>query len=101
MRNGREQNGCQPKTNSRSLSAIDHLLIAAIKQGPAKKREAINRILELVPQWTRENCWRRIKQLRRTSELAVLEERHPDKAKKSGKTRPVRTAVRQAMDTGG
>jgi len=89
MRNGRGQNGWQPKTNSRSLSAIDHLLIAAIKQGPAKKREAINRILELVPHWTRENCWRRIKQLRNTPELAVAKTCHPEKTKKLGKTRPV------------
>jgi hypothetical protein len=89
MRNGREQNGCQSKTNSRSLSAIDHLLIAAIKQGPAKKREAINRILELVPHWTRENCWRRIKQLRNKPELAVPKACHPDKTKKPRKTRPV------------
>ena len=90
MRNGREQNGCQPKTNSRSLSAIDDLLIAGIKQGPAKKHEAINRILELVPHWTRADCWRRICQLRRASKLAVLESCHPNKAKKSGKTGTVR-----------
>jgi hypothetical protein len=89
MRSGREQNGCQPRTDSRSLSAIDHLLIAAIKLGPAKKREAINRILELVPHWTRENCWRRIKQLRNTPELAVPKACHPDKTKKPRKTRPV------------
>src|ERR1039458_8699025 len=44
-----------PKGNkpSKQLAAIDQLLIAALKQGPAKKREAINRILELVPDWTR------------------------------------------------
>jgi hypothetical protein len=84
MRNGR-----QPKTNTRSLSAIDQLLIAAIKQGPAKKREAINRILELVPHWTRENCWRRIKQLRNTPELALPKACHTDEAKKPRKTRPV------------
>jgi hypothetical protein len=34
-----------PKGNkpSKQLAAIDQLLIAALKQGPAKKREAINR----------------------------------------------------------
>src|SRR5271165_4577961 len=92
MRNGREQNGCQPKTNSRSLSVIDHLLIAGLKLGPSKKRDAINRILQLVPQWTRRDCYTRIRHLRRTSELAPLEERYPDKARKSGKTRSVRRA---------
>jgi hypothetical protein len=71
------------------LAAIDQLLVAAIKQGPAKKRDAINRILELVPDWTRENCWRRIKQLRNTPELAVPKACHPDRAKKPAKTRPV------------
>ena len=90
MRNGREHNGCQPRTNSRSLSAIDDLLIAGIRQGPAKKYEAINRIIELVPDWTRADCWRRIFQLRRASKLAVLESCHPNKAKKSGKTGTVR-----------
>ena len=34
------------KTDSRRLAAIDQMLLAAIKQGPAKKRQAINRILE-------------------------------------------------------
>ena len=76
-------------TDSKRLAAIDQLLVAAIKQGPAKKRDAINRILELVPDWTRENCWRRIKQLRNTPELAVPKACHPDRAKKPAKTRPV------------
>jgi hypothetical protein len=73
------------------LSAIDDLLIAGIRQGPAKKYEAINRIIELVPDWTRADCWRRIFQLRRASKLAVLECCHPNKAKKSGKTGTVRS----------
>jgi hypothetical protein len=75
------QKGNKPR---KQLAAIDRLLISGIKQGPAKKREAINRILELVPDWTRGDCWQRIRHLRKTSELAALEERHPDKAKKSG-----------------
>jgi hypothetical protein len=41
------------------------MLLAAMQQGPVKKREAINRILELVPNWTRGDCWRRIRQLRK------------------------------------
>ena len=36
------------KNDSRRLAAIDQMLLAAIKQGPAKKRQAIKRILELV-----------------------------------------------------
>src|SRR6266849_8437734 len=60
----------QATLNPRLLPAIDRLLIAGIKLGPARKLKAINKILELVPTWTRGDCWRRIRQLRRTSELA-------------------------------
>jgi len=76
---------------SKQLAAIDRLLIAGIKQGPAKKREAINRILELVPGWTRGDCWRRIQHLRKTTpELAALEEHSPNRANRSGEKGPVR-----------
>src|SRR5208282_4603347 len=70
--------------DGKRLAAIDQLLMAAIKLGPGKKRAAINKVLELVPDWTRGDCWQRIRHLRKTSELAALEERHPDLAKKSG-----------------
>ncbi len=69
---------------SKQLAAIDRLLIAGIKLGPAKKRDAINRVLELVPDWKRVDCWKRINELRRTAKRAAFEERHPAKAKKSG-----------------
>src|ERR1035437_7634473 len=82
-----EQKGSKP---SKQLAAIDRLLIAGIKQGPAKKRDAINRILELVPEWRRGDCWQRIRYLRKTPELAALEERCPDKAEKSGNSGPIR-----------
>jgi hypothetical protein len=52
------------------MPAIDQLLIAGIKLGPNKKHEAINKILKLVPEWKRGDCWRRIRQLRRTPALA-------------------------------
>jgi len=54
-------------SGSKQLAAIDQLLIAGIKLGPAKKREAINRVLELVPEWTRGDCWQRINELRRAA----------------------------------
>jgi hypothetical protein len=57
--------------NPRLLPAIDQLLIAGIKLGPNKKHEAINKILKLVPEWKRGDCWRRIRQLRRTQALAT------------------------------
>ncbi len=61
----------QAATNPRLLPAIDQLLIAGIKLGPSKKHEAINKILKLVPEWKRGDCWRRIRQLRRTPALAT------------------------------
>jgi hypothetical protein len=56
--------------NPRFLPAIDQLLIAGIKLGPNKQHEAINKILKLVPEWKRGDCWGRIRQLRRTPALA-------------------------------
>src|ERR1035437_191900 len=94
-----EQKGSKP---SKQLAAIDRLLIAGIKQGPAKKRGAINRVLELVPEWRRGDCWQRIKELRRATKRAALEGRHSAKAKKSGEAtatpRPVSRPWTQADD---
>ena len=59
--------------NPRFLPAIDQLLIAGIKLGPNKKHEAINKILKLVPEWKRGDCWRRIRQLRRSPALATAD----------------------------
>src|SRR5271157_1149847 len=81
------QKGNKP---GKQLAAIDRLLIAGIKQGPAKKRDAINRILELVPEWTRGDCWQRIRHLRKTREFAALGDRYPGKAKKSGTSGTIR-----------
>jgi hypothetical protein len=64
--------GGKARTNLRLLPAIDQLLIAGIKLGPVKKHEAINTILQLAPGWTRGDCWRRIRYLRKTSERAAL-----------------------------
>jgi hypothetical protein len=82
--------GQKGNTSSKQLAAIDRLLIAGIKQGSAKKRDAINRILELVPGWTREDCWERIRHLRKTPEFAGPAEGHSIRAKSPGEMRPVR-----------
>ena len=74
---------------AKRLAAIDQLLTAGIKLGPAKKRDAIEKILELVPGWTREDCWRRIKELRKTPECARVAECHPKRAESSEETSPV------------
>ena len=57
----------QPKINPRFLPLIDKVLIAGLKFGRAGKHEAINKVLRLVPEWKRGDCWRRIRQLRRMS----------------------------------
>jgi hypothetical protein len=60
----------QSKINPRFLPFIDKVLIAGLKLGAAGKHEAINKVLQLVPEWKRGDCWRRIRQLRRMSALA-------------------------------
>lgn len=71
----------QAAISPRLLPAIDQLLIAGIKLGPRKKHEAINKILQVVPEWKRGDCWRRIRQLRRTAVLAT-----PDAIQNSERT---------------
>ena len=78
-----EAPGQRVDKESRRLAAIDQMLLAAIQQGPAKKREAINRILELVPGYTRGDCWERIRHLRNNSGLDKSEGCCSNKAKKS------------------
>ncbi len=68
---------------TKRLAAIDQLLTAGIKLGPAKKHAAINRVLELVPEWTRGDCWRRIRELRKTI-VPATEERRPAETQKPG-----------------
>lgn len=70
MSGGVEQVRNRAASSPRLLPAIDQLLIAGIKLGPNKKHDAINKILKLVPGWKRGDCWRRIRQLRRTAALA-------------------------------
>ena len=83
------------------MAAIDQLLIAGIKLGSAKKREAINRVLELVPEWTRGDCWQRINELRRAAKRAAREQRHPAKATESEGSCRSPAASLQTMDAGG
>ena len=70
--------------NPRLLPAIDQLLIAGMKLGPNKKYQTINKILKLVPEWKRGDCWRRIRQLRRTPALASDAARQLKKTDENG-----------------
>jgi hypothetical protein len=70
MSDALEPKADRAKSNAKLLPAIDRLLIAGIKIGPAGKSAAINKVLQLVPEWTRGDCWRRLRQLRRLPELA-------------------------------
>ncbi len=69
------RSGTRAKIDARLLPAIDRLLIAGINLGPAGKHDAINKVLQLVPEWTRGDCWQRIRRLRKNSELTALENR--------------------------
>jgi hypothetical protein len=64
------------KGKFRWLPELDRLLIVGIKNGAATKHDAINKILNLVPELTRGDCWRRVRHLRRTPELAALQQNH-------------------------
>jgi hypothetical protein len=55
-------------TNPRFMAAIDNLLVTGVRLGPLGKQAAINKVLYLLPQWTRGDCWRRIRQLRDSQE---------------------------------
>lgn len=63
----------QPKINPRLLPAIDRVLVTGLRLGDAGKHEAINRVLQLVPEWKRGDCWKRIRQLRRGAEGSALQ----------------------------
>ena len=83
----------QLKINSRFLPLIDKVLIAGLRNGPAGKRGAINKILHLVPEWKRGDCWRRIRQLR--TSLCVEQLKTAEKPTKAHK-RPL-AASRQSF----
>src|SRR5581483_1645489 len=63
----------RPNINPRFLPAIDRVLILGAKLGPIGRKQAINKVLQLVPEWKRGDCWRRIRQLRRNSLIPHFE----------------------------
>jgi len=54
-----DRKGNKANKKFRWLPELDRLLIVGIKSGPAAKRDAINKVLKLVPELTRGDCWRR------------------------------------------
>src|SRR5205807_1115274 len=74
MRDVARKDSCAKITSEQSV-AIDRLLIEGIKIGAASKRRAINKVLREFPEFTRGDCWQRIRYLRKTPELAHLPER--------------------------
>lgn len=79
-----------PKDNKvngkfRWLPELDRLLIVGTNNGSAAKYEAVNKVLKLVPELTRGDCWRRVRHLRRSSELPALREGRPSEASKKPK----------------
>jgi hypothetical protein len=80
-------------SDGKRLAAIDQMLIAAIQQGPEKKREAINRILELVPGWRRGDCWKRVRHLQKNFDVAAPGEHPPKNARETRETTRARRAA--------
>lgn len=76
MRTTFKEKDNKPEEKFRWLPELDRLLIAGIKHGPAEEKNAINRILQLVPQWNRADCWRRIWYLRNKGEVSKVAKRH-------------------------
>lgn len=66
------------KVSSRYWQVVDSLLIAGLRLGPSAKRNAIDKILQNVPQLNRGDCWQRISYLRKTPALAAAEHSRPD-----------------------
>src|SRR5262252_3172588 len=77
----------QRKINPRFLPLIDKVLIAGLKLGPAGKHEAINKVLQLIPEWKRGDCWGRIRQLRRMAAVAGHSFPSPKEAVQAGEDR--------------
>ena len=76
----------QSKLTPRALSAIDRLLIAGIRVGPHTKRDTVNKVLQLVPEWKRGDCWKRIRLLRRTGKIAKPQRPSPAHGEKDAKS---------------
>lgn len=90
MANTPGQRTRQSKINFRWLPELDRLLLIGMNQGPAAKQDAIDKVLQLVPELTRGKCWQRIRHLRRVAGRAAREARRHEKAKKPVRTDPVR-----------
>src|SRR5581483_4985505 len=56
----------RPKISPRFLPVIDRVLATGLKFGNAGKHAAINKVLQLVPEWRRGDCWQRIRHLQKT-----------------------------------
>jgi len=55
----------RPKISPRFLPIIDRVLATGLKFGNAGKHAAINKVLQLVPEWRRGDCWQRIRHLQK------------------------------------
>jgi hypothetical protein len=84
IHNTLDARGNKAKKKFRWLPELDRLLITGVKNGSAARHDAINKVLKLVPELTRGDCWRRVRHLRRNSELPA-QEGHPSEAPKKPK----------------
>src|ERR1700746_2581324 len=78
---------------SERLAMIDGLLIEGIRIGSASKRRAINKVLRDFPEFTRGDCWQRIRYLRRNLGAGSLRVCQCDRVTSVSKTGPNRRPV--------
>ena len=100
MANTPGQRNRQSKINFRWLPELDRLLLIGMKHGPAGKQDAINKVLQLVPELTRGKCWQRIRYLRRSAERAAREALPPREDEEAGHNWPGSAAAHPALDHG-
>jgi hypothetical protein len=88
MQNRTAQKDTSVKIAPERLAMIDRLLAEAIRVGPSSKRRAISKVLRDFPEFTRGNCWQRIRYLRKSPEVANLQTSQQCGALSSAKADP-------------
>jgi len=86
------KDGCA-KIASERLALIDRLLIEGIRIGSVSKRRAINKVLREFPEFTRGDCWQRIRYLRKNPGAGSLRVCQCDRVTSVSKTGPNRRPV--------
>ena len=86
------KDGCA-KIASERLALIDRLLIEGIRIGSVSKRRAINKVLREFPEFTRGDCWQRIRYLRKSPGAGSLRVCQCDRVTSGSRSGPNRRPV--------